>query len=81
MKCTVTTISDIITPSLKALAFWIIDNYGAKWSQKGSRTEKATYTCIKQGNKLFGGWNESRIERLNNLICLVWRNRSKDEVI
>ena len=78
MKRAVTTISDIVTPSLEAMALWIIDNYGDKWSRKGGRTEKAKYTSVKQGNKLFGGWNESGIERFNSLVCLVRRNRRED---
>ena len=78
MKRAVSTISEIVTPSLEAMALWIIDNYGEKWSRKGSRTEKAKYTSVTQGNKLFGGWNEHGIERFNNLICLVRKNRSED---
>ena len=72
-------ISDIVTPSLEAMALWIIDNYSEKWSRKGKRTEKAKYTCIKQGNKLFGGWNESGIEKFNNLVRHVRKNREEDD--
>ena len=78
MKRAISTISEIVPTSLEAMALWIIDNYVDKWSRKGRRTEKAKYTCITQGNKLFGGWNESGIERFNNLICMVRRNRSED---
>ena len=72
-------ISDIITSSIEAMALWIIDNYGEKWLRWGKKTEKAKYTCFKQGNKLFGGWNEIGIERFNELVRHVRKNREGDE--
>ena len=63
MRCAVATISEIVNPSLEAMALWIIDNYVDKWTRKRARTEKAKYISITQGNRLFGGWNESGIER------------------
>jgi len=79
MKRKNTMISDIITPSIEAMALWIIDNYGEKWLRGGKKTEKAKYTCFKQGNKLFGGWNEIGIERFNELVRHVRKNREEDE--
>ena len=79
MKRKNTMISNIITPSIEAMALWIIDNYGEKWLRGGKKTEKAKYTCFKQGNKLFGGWNEIGIERFNELVRHVRKNREEDE--
>ena len=77
-QCAEVLISDFVSPSMEALGLWIIDNYSEKWSGGGKRTERAKYTSVKQGNKLFGGWNENGIERFNNLIILVRENRNED---
>ena len=77
-QCTESLISDFVSPSIEALGLWIIDNYSDKWMTGGQRTEKAKYTSVKQGNKLFGGWNEAGVQRFNGLILLVRENREED---
>ena len=77
-KCMNMRISDIVSTSIEAMGLWIIDNYSEKWSTGGRRTDKAKYTSVNQGNRIFGGWNKLGIQRFNEFVTFVRDNRKED---
>lgn len=69
-------ISSAVTSSLEALALWIVHNYEEKWKSEGTTRESpAKYTGMTKGNRLYCGWSDAGINKFNEMVAYVRRNR------